>query len=74
LRKRFSEQYAARNGVYRRRYNHEVEKEFNSQTNRLCYAGHMIRRPEDLPHKGLFKPNGRINQEIKVDGWDEQLA
>jgi hypothetical protein len=44
------------NGVYRRRYNHELDKEFDSpnalnvtKTNRLRYDGHMIRRPEDLP-------------------------
>jgi hypothetical protein len=43
------------NGVYRRRYNHELDKEFDSpnalnvtKTSRLRYAGHMIRRPEDL--------------------------
>jgi hypothetical protein len=60
------------NGVYRRRYNHELDKEFDSpnglnvrKTNRLRYAGHMIRRAEDLPQKALFiraKPNGGINQ------------
>jgi hypothetical protein len=57
-------------GVYRNRYNHELDKEFNSsnainvtKTSRLRYAGHMIRRPEDLPQKALFtKPNGRSNQ------------
>jgi hypothetical protein len=50
------------NGVYRRRYNHELDKEFNSpnalnvtKTSRLRYAGHMIRRPEDLPQKALFR-------------------
>jgi hypothetical protein len=44
------------NGMYRRRYNCELDKEFNSpnalnvtKTSRLRYAGHMIRRPEDLP-------------------------
>jgi hypothetical protein len=43
--------------VYRRRYNHELDKEFNSpnalnvtKTSILRYAaGHMIRRPKDLP-------------------------
>jgi hypothetical protein len=59
------------NGVYRKRYNHELDKEFDSpnvlnvtKTNRLRYAGHMIRRPENLPQKALFraKPNGRRNQ------------
>jgi hypothetical protein len=60
------------NGVYRRRYNHELDKEFDSpnalinvtKTSRLRYARHMIRRPEDLPQKALFrvKPIGRRNQ------------
>jgi hypothetical protein len=59
------------NGVYRRRYNHELDKEFDSpnaltvtKTSRLRYAGHIIRRPEDLPQKALFraKPTGRRNQ------------
>jgi hypothetical protein len=69
------------NGVYRRRYNHELERDFDSpnvlnvtKTSRLHYAGHMIRRPEDLPQKTLLraKPNGR-RKEIKEDrnpgGW-----
>jgi hypothetical protein len=52
-------------------YNHELEREFDSpnvlnvtKKSRLRYAGHMIRRPEDLPKKALFraKPNGRRNQ------------
>jgi hypothetical protein len=59
------------NDVYRRRYNHELEREFGSpnvlnvtKTSRLRYARHMIRRPEDLPQKALFraKPIGRRNQ------------
>jgi hypothetical protein len=34
------------------------------ETSRLRYAGHMIRKPEDLPQKALFraKPNRRRNQ------------
>jgi hypothetical protein len=43
------------NGVYRRRYNHELDKEFDSpnalnvtKTSRLRCAGHMIRIPEDI--------------------------
>jgi hypothetical protein len=65
------------NGVYRsRRYNHECDKEFNTQNaltvmkiSRLHYAGHMIRRPEDLPLKVLFraKPNG--NPGGRVRDW-----
>jgi hypothetical protein len=44
------------NNVYRRRYIFEHQSEFDSpcvinivKTNRLRYAGQMIRRPEDLP-------------------------
>jgi hypothetical protein len=59
------------NGVYRRKFNHELDKGLNSpnalnetKTSRLRYAGHMIRRPEDLPQKALFraKPHGKRNQ------------
>jgi hypothetical protein len=66
------------NGVYRRRYNHELDKEFDSpnalnvtKNSRLHYAGHMIRRPEDLPKKALFrsKPNGRRNQGRLKSRW-----
>jgi hypothetical protein len=66
------------NVVYRRRYNHELDKEFNStnalkvtQTSRLRYAGHMIRRPEDLAQKALFraKPIGRRNQGRPKSRW-----
>jgi hypothetical protein len=66
------------NGVYRRRYNYELEREFDSpnvlnvtKTHRLRYAGHMIRRPEDLPQKALFrvKSNGRRNQERPKSRW-----
>jgi hypothetical protein len=68
------------NGVYRRRYNHELDKEFNSpnalnvtKTNRLHYAGQMIKRPEDLPQKTLFraKSNGRRNQGRPKSSWGE---
>jgi hypothetical protein len=52
------------NDVYRRRYNNELDKEFTSpnalkitETNRLRYAGHTIRRPEDLAQKALFSAN-----------------
>jgi hypothetical protein len=64
------------NGIYRRRYNHELERELDSpnvlnvtKTSRLRYAGQMIRRPEDLPQKALFraKPIGR-NQEDRNPG------
>jgi hypothetical protein len=55
------------NGVYRRKYNHELDKEFNSpnalnvtKTSRLRYAGHMIRRLEDLPQKALSRNQGRL--------------
>jgi hypothetical protein len=55
------------NGAYRRRYNLEIDKEFDSpnvtKTSRLRYAGHMIRRPKNLPQKTSFraKPNGTRN-------------
>jgi hypothetical protein len=64
--------------VYRRSYNHELNKKFNSlnalnvtKTSRLRYAGHMIRRLEDLPQKALIraKPNGRRNQGRPKPRW-----
>jgi hypothetical protein len=66
------------NGVYRRRYKHELDKEFDSpnalnvtKTSRLSYDVHMIRRLEDLPQKALFraKPNGRRNQGRPNSRW-----
>jgi hypothetical protein len=66
------------NGVYRRRYNPELDKEFESpnalnvtKTSSLRYADHMIRRPEDLPQKALFrtKPIGRRNQGRPKSRW-----
>jgi hypothetical protein len=63
------------NGVYRRRYNHELDKEFDSpntinvtMTSKLRYAGHMIRRPEDLPQKALFRAKP-MEGEIKEDRY-----
>jgi hypothetical protein len=45
-----------------------------TKTSRLRYAGHMIRRPKDLPQKALFKvkPNGRRKTEIQVGRWGEK--
>jgi hypothetical protein len=50
------------NGFYRRRYNHELVKEFNNpnvlnvtRLSRLRNAGHMIRRPEDLLTKSSIQ-------------------
>jgi hypothetical protein len=66
------------NCAYRRRYNHELDKEINSpnalnvtKTSRLRYAGHMIRRPEDPPQKALFraKPNEMRNQGRPKSRW-----
>jgi hypothetical protein len=66
------------NGVYSRRYNHELDKEFDSlnapnvtKTSRLRYAGHMIRRSEDLLQRALFKAkqNGRRNQGRPKSKW-----
>jgi hypothetical protein len=68
---------------YKRKYNHELNEEFNSpnvlnvtKARRLRYAGHMIRRPEDLPQKPLFraKPIGRRNQERLKSRWALALA
>jgi hypothetical protein len=70
------------NGVYRRRYNHELDKECDSpnalnvtKTSRSdCdqrSAGQMIRRPKELPQKALFraKPIGRRNQGRPKSRW-----
>jgi hypothetical protein len=66
------------NGVYRRRYNHKLDNEFNSpnalnvtKTSRLRYAGHMIRRLKVLQQNALFraKPNGRRNQGRPKSRW-----
>jgi hypothetical protein len=50
-----------------------------TKTTRLRYAGHMIRRPEDLPQKTLVKPSSQTQwkeksrtTEIQVGGWGEQ--
>jgi hypothetical protein len=42
-----------------------------TKTSKLCYASHMIRRPEDLPEKAVFrsKPNGRRNQGRPKSRW-----
>jgi hypothetical protein len=65
-------------GVYRRRYNHKLEREFDSpnalnvtKTSRLRYAVHMIRRTKDLPQKAPIraKPNGRKNQGRPKSRW-----
>jgi hypothetical protein len=64
--------------VYRRRYNHELDKEFDSpnalnvtKTSRLRCAGQMIRRPKDLSQIALFraKPIGRRNQGRPKSRW-----
>jgi hypothetical protein len=70
------------NDVYRRRYNHELNKEFVipnalnvTKTSRLRYAGHMIRRPEDLPSSIQSQPQWKEKSrktEIQVGGWSEQ--
>jgi hypothetical protein len=59
------------NGVYRWRYNHELDKEFDSpnvlnvtKTSILRYAGHMIRRPE-IYHKKLYSEPNPMEGEIK---------
>jgi hypothetical protein len=53
------------NGVYRRRYNFELDRKFDNpsvinvvKTSRLRYAGHMIRRPTT---KGFFHSEAARN-------------
>jgi hypothetical protein len=71
-----------KNAVCRIRDNHEPDKEFDSpnvlnvmKTNRLRYAGHMIRRPEVLPQKSLFraKPNQSRNQGRPKSRWANRV-
>jgi hypothetical protein len=66
------------NGVYRRRYNFEFQRDLNSsciinivKTNRLRYAGNMIERPEDLPQKAFFiaRPQGTRRQGRPKSIW-----
>jgi hypothetical protein len=75
------------NGVYRRRYIYELDKEFDSpnapniaKTSSLRYAAYMIRRPEDLPQRApdsssqtQWNEKSR-KTEIQVGGWDEQTG
>jgi hypothetical protein len=53
------------NGVYMRRYNHELDNEFKSP-NAL-----NVRSPDNLPHKALFtaKPIGMRNQGSPKSSW-----
>jgi hypothetical protein len=64
------------NGVYRKRYNHELDKEFDSpnalnvkKTTRLRHAGHMIRRPEVKDAEGVItrKVWVLVSQSTKTD-------
>jgi hypothetical protein len=70
------------NGAYRRRYNLELDKEFDSpnalnvtKTNRLRYVGHLIRRFEYLPQKALYrvKPIRRRNQGRPKFRWVDRV-
>jgi hypothetical protein len=61
------------NGVYRWRYNHELDKEFNStnalnitKTSRLHYTGHMSKDPKTY-HKKLYSEPNPMKGEIKED-------
>jgi hypothetical protein len=65
------------NGVYRRRYNHELDKKFNSpnalnvtKTSRLHCAGHMTSRPENVSQKSYIY-NGRRNQGRPKSRWTD---
>jgi hypothetical protein len=80
VRGRFSQKYGPKivDGVYRNRFNLELDREFNSpnvigvvKSNRMHYAGHMVRGAEDLPQRALFKavPEGRRNQGRPKSRW-----
>jgi hypothetical protein len=69
--------------VDRRRYNFELDREFDNpsvinvvKTSRLRYAGHMIRRPEDLPQKAIFiaKPQGTRRQGRPRSRWADGVS
>jgi hypothetical protein len=72
------------NGVCRRRYNHELDKEFDSpnalnvtKTSRLRYDSHMIRRTKDIPQKSSIQSQTQWKvksrkTKIQVSGWGEQ--
>ena len=71
------------NGSYRRRYNFELDKMFNSpslinviKTNRLRYAGHMSRRDSDSPSKVLFgsRPEGRRKVGRPKGRWSDAVT
>jgi hypothetical protein len=71
------------NGVYRKRYNFELDREFDNpsvinvvKTSRLRYAGHMIRRPKDLPQKAIFiaKPQGTRRQGRPGSRWVDWVS
>jgi hypothetical protein len=62
------------NGVYRR-YNDKLDKEFDSpnalnvtKIRRLRYAGHMIRRPVDLPQDLPNPMEGEIKEDRNPGG------
>jgi hypothetical protein len=69
------------NGVYRRRYNFELPREFDTscvininKTNRLRYAGHMIRRPEDLPQKIILQGRPKSRWAVVVSSDSQALG
>jgi hypothetical protein len=71
------------NGVYRRRYNFELDRLFDNpsvinvvKTSRLRYAGHMIRRPEDLLQKAIFiaDPQGTRRQGRPRSRWVDGVS
>jgi hypothetical protein len=71
LKGRFTERYAARKSKIESTGEGITTNSLNSpnalnftKTSRFRYAGNIIRRPEDIPQKALFraKPNRRRNQ------------
>jgi hypothetical protein len=65
------------NSFYRRRYNHEFDKKFDSPNalNVKRTSNQMIRRAEDPPQKSLFraKLNERRNQKRLKSGWVDRV-
>jgi hypothetical protein len=63
------------NGVYRRRYNHELEKEFNSPNAQICWShDQKTRRPtskSSIQIQTQWKEKSS-KTEIQVGGWGEQ--
>jgi hypothetical protein len=70
------------NGVYKRRYNHELDREFDSpnvlnvtKTSRLRYAGHMTKSSIHIEN-GVYmrRYNHELDKELTVTCGDVELC